>query len=241
MGFPKEKKITLFWVGLWALFGFMSLQSLAQISGGGTNSAGQQNPMAAMQDKRIVQLTGLVVSGDDQIGVPGVTIYIPSAGRGVATNAYGYFSLATQAGDSAVISAIGYKKQFYKVPNDGRISISVLIYLKADTLMLPEVEIFPWPTEELFKEAVLALKLPEGDLNNMRRNLDPYLLNKMRYQAPMSNKENYRAYMSQELMRMEARNTQPTLQLLNPFAWSRFIKSVRRGDLNKKDYRQDDE
>ena len=194
----------------------------------------------ARTNKRIVQLSGLVVSGDDQVGVPGVNIYIPKAGRGTNTNLYGYFSLATMAGDSAIISAVGFRKQFYLVPDDGRQAISVIIYLRADTLMMPEIEVFPYPTEELFKQAVLSLNLPQEELNNMRRNLDPAVINKIRYNTGMGGKENYRAYMSQEILRQETRYSQPTLQLINPFAWQRFIKSVRRGDLKKKEYREDD-
>jgi hypothetical protein len=54
----------------------------------------------------------------------------------------------------------------------------------------------------------------------------------------MSSKENYRGYMNQEILKQETRYNAPSLQLLNPFAWNRFIKSVRRGDLKKKDYQQ---
>lgn len=194
----------------------------------------------ARTNKRIIQLSGLVVSGEDQIGVPGVNVYIPKAGRGTNTNMYGYFSLATQAGDSAVVSAIGFKKQFYMVPDDGRTAISVIIYLKSDTLLMPEIEVFPYPTEELFKQAILSLRLPEEELNNMRRNLDPVVLNKVRYNTNATSKENYRSYMSQEALRQEQRYSAPTVQLVNPFAWYRFIKSVRRGDLKKKDYQKDE-
>lgn len=189
-------------------------------------------------NKRIVQVSGLVVSGDDQVGVPGVNIFIPKAGRGTSTNLYGYFSIATLAGDSAVVSATGFRKQYYFIPDDGRQAISVIIYLKADTLLLPEIEIFPYPTEELFKQAVLSLKLPEAELANMHRNLDPGMLNSIRYNARMSSNENYRSYMSQEILRQETRYNAPSLQLLNPFAWNRFIKSVRRGDLKKKEYQK---
>lgn len=215
----------------------------AQQNAPGNKPAAPATPAAEpMQrnNKRIVQLSGLVVSGEDQVGVPGVNIYIPKAGRGTNTNLYGYFSLATMAGDSAIISAVGFRKQFYKVPDDGRQAISVIIYLKTDTLMMPEIEVFPYPTEELFKQAVLSLRLPEEELNNMRRNLDPAVINKIRYNTAMTGKENYRSYMSQEILRQETRYSQPTLQLVNPFAWYQFIKSVRRGDLKKKEYRQDD-
>ena len=61
-------------------------------------------PGAQAQGKRkIIQFTGIVASGDSLLGVPGATVYVPRAGRGTATNIYGYFSMAVLAGDSIVI------------------------------------------------------------------------------------------------------------------------------------------
>lgn len=236
----KRQNAALLTVILPMLILLTSLTSMAQQNRPITPAASRPaSPKSTVDEqplnKRIVQLSGLVVSGEEQMGVPGVNIFIPKAGRGTSTNLYGYFSLATQAGDSAIVSATGFRKQYYKVPDDGRQAISVIIYLKTDTLQMPEVEVFPYPTEELFKQAVLSLKLPEEELMNMRRNLDPGTLNSIRYNARMSSKENYRSYMNQEILRQETRYNAPSLQLLNPFAWRNFIRSVRRGDLKKRE------
>ena len=189
----------------------------------------------------MVQVSGLVVSGEQALGVPGVQIIIPKAARGTTTNPYGYFSLATLEGDSAVISAIGFKRQYYLVPTDGRQSISVIIYLKEDTTLLPTVEVFPYATEELFKEAFLALKLPEEERRNMRKNLDPDKLARIGSDMPMDGSMNHTYFMQQQVYKQENRNFVPGVQLLNPFAWSRFIQSVKRGDLKKKKWQKDDD
>ncbi len=193
----------------------------------------------AQGKQRVVQFSGLIVSGDDDYGVPGVHVYIPNAGRGVTTNQYGYFSMATLAGDSAIISAVSYKKQYYLIPDDGRESISVIIYLKSDTTMLPVVEIFPYPTEELFKEAFLALRLPETEMDNMRRNLDERVMARIAKDMGMSASANHTYYMNQQWTQQSNRYFQPTIPLLNPFAWAKFIQSVKRGDLKKKKERDD--
>jgi hypothetical protein len=184
--------------------------------------------------KRVVQVSGLVVSGEQAQGVPGVAFFVPKAGRGVTSNQYGYFSLATLAGDSALISGLGFKKQYYLVPDDGRQSISVIIYLQEDTLMYPVVEVFPYPTEELFKQAFLDLKLPEAEMDRMRRNLEPELLAQLRIDAGMGAQGNYRYFVNQQAYTQANRQMAPTVQLLNPFAWKRFIESVKRGDLKSK-------
>ncbi|MGV3641192.1 MAG: carboxypeptidase-like regulatory domain-containing protein, partial [Adhaeribacter sp.] len=74
-------------------------------------------PRAVAQGKpQVIQLSGLVTSGDSLYGVPGVTVYVPKAGRGTITNDYGYFSLPVLAGDSVVIRALGYQHLTVKIP-----------------------------------------------------------------------------------------------------------------------------
>ena len=194
----------------------------------------------AQGKKEVVQLSGLVVAGDNDLGIPGVALYLPKGGRGVVTNQYGYFSVPCLAGDSIVISAMGFQKQYYKVPADGRQSISVIIYLKEDPFQLPTVEVMPYPTEELFKEAFLAMKLPEEAQNQMKRNLDPRVMDRLRFEMPMDGSMNHTFFLNQQVARIESRSFSPqTTQLTNPFAWARFIESVRRGDLKKKKYKDE--
>jgi hypothetical protein len=190
--------------------------------------------------EHIIQFSGIIVGGDDSEPVAGAHIYVPKAGRGTSTNAYGFFSMPVMIGDSLVISAIGFKKQYYIIPKKLDQGYSVVIELLTDTTMLPIVEVYPYPTEELFKEAFLALQLPDEKMHEaMRRNLDKQLLAYMAYEAGMTSNENFRNYTSQQVNYMSNRNFVPTLQYLNPFAWAQFIKSVKRGDLKKKEWQKD--
>ncbi|MGB3617528.1 MAG: carboxypeptidase-like regulatory domain-containing protein [Catalinimonas sp.] len=193
---------------------------------------------ATPEPPRVIQFSGLVVSGDEQYGVPGVHLYIPKAGRGTTTNAFGYFSMPVAPGDSVIISAVSFKRQYYLVADDTTQDISLIITLKSDTTMLPQVEIFPFPTEEIFKEAFLALELPETQNERMRKNLDENLLARMFYETGMDAGMNHTNFQNQQFDQMHNRSFVPTLQLTNPFAWARFIKSVRRGDLKKKEWQK---
>jgi len=188
----------------------------------------------AQGDRQTVHLSGIVVGEDSTNGIPGVHVYIPKAGRGTITNGYGFFILPTMVGDSVVISAVGYKKKYYVIPKDKGIGLSVVIDLETDITELSAVEVYPYPTEELFKEAFLALQLPETELEYMRKNLDANLLAMMYAHTPMDGSMNYRHLMNQNAIYTSNKNFVPTLQLLNPFAWAEFIKSVKRGDLKRK-------
>ncbi|HSZ24827.1 MAG TPA: hypothetical protein VK766_03865 [Cytophagaceae bacterium] len=198
--------------------------------------------------RRVVQVSGLVVNGDSLYGVPGVAVYILQSGRGTNTNYVGYFSLPALLGDSIVINSLGYKVRKYVVPDTLTADkMSLIIELMEDTLMLPAIEIFPWPTEQLFKQAFLSLKLPEQDLHNMNQNLNEQVLKRMLYATSASSAENHRYYMQKQIQTSDKRYNivSPSLVFTNPFAWAQLIKDIKKTKLKstmrERDYSDDDE
>ena len=183
----------------------------------------------------VIQFSGIIVGEDSTSGVPGVHVYVPKAGRGTTSNQYGYFSMPVLKGDSIVISTIGYTRQHYIVPGDEGESITVVVELTADTTFLPIVEIFPYPTEELFKEAILALELPE-QLGKDSPNMGEDVLARMFRDMPMDGSMNHSYYMNQQFHQMHNRFSNPYYNnpLLNPLNWAKVIKSIKNGDLKKK-------
>ncbi|WMJ71687.1 carboxypeptidase-like regulatory domain-containing protein [Cytophagaceae bacterium ABcell3] len=189
----------------------------------------------SQDDESLVQVSGIVVGGDSLYGLPGAYVVVPQTGRGTTTNHVGYFSLPAVAGDSIVVRSIGFQENFFLVPDDGRTSISVVVELVADTAMLPEVEVFPFPTEQLFRQAFLALELPEEELDNMQRNLNDQVMRRMLANTPAGSGMNHRYFLQQQVVKTETRFFSPTFSFLNPFAWRQFINDVRRGGLQSPD------
>ena len=189
----------------------------------------------AQGERKVVTFSGIIVDGDSSYGVRGVHVYVPRAGRGTVTDQFGYFSMPTLVGDTVIISAVGYKTHKMVIPRRDDNAFSVMINLNIETTYLPEVEILPFPTEELFKEAFVALKLPDQEkYDNMERNLSQERLVRMSTAMPMDGSLNYRNYMNTSINTMANRNFATTLPLLNPFAWAQFIQSIKRGDLKRK-------
>lgn len=186
--------------------------------------------------KDIIQFSGVVVDEDStSTGLFGVHVYVPKAGRGTVTNQYGYFSMPVLEGDSILISAVGYQKQSIIIPGGQGDSYTVLVELATDTTILSTVEIFPFPTEESFKEAILALNLPVDD-QTQEDNLGQEVLERMAQTMPMDASQNYKYYMNQQFYELHNAYGQQRFNnpLLNPINWASFIKSLRRGDLKKK-------
>lgn len=198
-------------------------------------------PTAQAQGKRkVVQFTGIVASGDSLLGVPGATVYVPKAGRGTSSNAYGYFSLAVLTGDSVVVRSLGYSPQTVVIPEDyQRQSYSVIVQLREDATVLPEVRVFPYATERDFKKAFLALRMPTERGSSAADNLNEQLMRRIFNSQPMGAVANYRQTMSSQQLEYDRRMGMGPSQysnnpLLNPFSWLQLIQQVKKGEFKKK-------
>jgi len=201
---------------------------------------GAPGKVQAQGKPKVVQFSGIVASGDSLYGVPGVTILVPKAGRGTITNDYGYFSLPLLAGDSVVIRAIGYKHLTVKIPrNYNKQSYSVVLELKEDATVLPEVRVFPYPTERDFKQAFLKMKTPERELTGPERSLSPDVVTAMFRSLPMTSTQTFRNTMDMQQLDRDrkngiAPNPRTNNPLLNPFGWLKLIEQIKNGDLKNK-------
>lgn len=204
------------------IFIFIAFASLIQLTSTST--------LLAQDDKMdIIQFSGVVATQDTATGIMGAHIYVPKRGRGTTTNYYGYFSFPVLEGDSIVISVVGYEKKSVIIPELDEDSYTTIIALIEDTTYLPELEILPFPTEEMFKEAVLAYRLPNQDnLNNMDSNLDPAVLAEIYRNMPMDGSMNHRYFTQQQAIYLHDAYGPRYNPLLNPLAWANFIKSLKK-------------
>ena len=180
----------------------------------------------AQNKKRIIQLSG-IVSDSVQV-LPGVHIYVPKAGRGTPTNHSGFFSMPVLEGDSIVITSVGYKRQHYIVPRNAPDFLTVLVEMVSDVTYLKEVQIMPFPTEEVFKEAILALNIPLNEGSYDKRNLNAELMALMLRTTPMDGAGNYKYYMDQWSTSAQDKFQPRTNPFLNPFNWARFVRDMKQ-------------
>jgi hypothetical protein len=193
--------------------------------------AGVFQQVSAQNQKRVIQLSGVVLDQDSVISIPGVHVYVPKAGRGTSTNGAGFFSMPVLVGDSVVISAIGYQRQSFIVPNHHSDFLTYVIEMTEDVTYLGNVTITPFPTEEVFKQAVLALNIPLNESELDQKNLNAELFALMARTAPMDANLNYRYYMEQTAAGYTSKFQPPMNPFLNPFNWARFFKDLKK---NKK-------
>ncbi len=187
----------------------------------------------------LVQFSGVIVTSDSLAPVPYTSVMIKNSNRGTVSDYFGFFSFVAKMNDTIEYVAIGFKKAIFVIPDtltDNR--CSMIQILKADTILLREVVIFPWPTKEQFKEAFIRLRVPEDDKARAEKNLNEermaYLANNMSMDGSM----NFKYAMEQNSTRLYYAGQLPPNNLLNPIAWSKFIKMWQDGAFSKKDKKE---
>lgn len=186
----------------------------------------------AQKQKRVIQLSGVVLGSDSTSSMLfGVNIYVPKAGRGTTTNTLGFFSMPVLAGDSLVMSYVGYERQYYIVPDHPSEYLTIVIQLQEDATYLDAVVVSPFPTEEVFKEALIALNIPTEDQSIDRKNINQELLLLMLKTTPMDGRANQQYYLSQAAAAQGGQYMPVTNPLFNVFNWAKFFRSLKQ---NKK-------
>lgn len=186
------------------------------------------------QDRKVIQLSGIILNADSTDAVPGVNIYVPKKGRGTSSGRFGYFSMPVLEGDSVIFSFIGLKKQTFKIPdNVENDRISLILTMELDEIALAEIEVMPYPTEDEFKRAVLAMNVVDP-MAISRSNMSPEMLLRWAESMPASGAENFRYFQQGQMLQNQDLYGPRPLRILDPFAWSQFIRSIKRGDLKSK-------
>lgn len=197
---------------------------------------GIEDGFAQDKEKKVIQLSGIILNADSTDAVPGVNVYVPKKGRGTSSGRYGYFSMPVLEGDSVIFSFIGLRKQSFKVPekvDDDKISL--ILTMQVDEIALAEIEILPYPTEDEFKKQVLAINYEAPMTIDRTGNLSSETLLRYAEALPASGNENMRYFQQGQIMQIQDRYGPRPFTLMDPFAWSKFIQSIKRGDLKKKD------
>jgi hypothetical protein len=181
--------------------------------------------------KKVVQFTGVVMEMDSFNVIPGVHVYIPKGGRGTTTNPYGFFSIPVVEGDSVIFTAVGFKRTYFIIPkHEAKSSLKVIVTLEQDVTFLEEVEVFPFPNEEMFKRAVVTMQLPYNRENaNLQAWINAtYMKEGSGYYYASSPAMNQRVFQDQQVQMFQNKFGPQTTNLLNPWAWNSFIQSLKR-------------
>lgn len=185
----------------------------------------------SQEDDDLIQFSGVVITGDSLSPVPFTNVLIEQSNRGTMTDYYGYFSFVAQKGDSVLFSAVGFQKSRFVIPDSlGSNKYSLIQIMVQDTIELQPAVIYPWPTREQFKEAFLALEVPDTDADKAARNLAQADMIARMDAAMPSGGETFKYSMQQYQSQVYYAGQAPPQNIFNPLAWAKFIEAWKRGD-----------
>lgn len=196
----------------------------------------QNNVNHKSDTSKLIQLSGVVVSETSLDQLPFTTVIDLTIKKGTLTDAFGFFTIVTYPGDTLAFSSLGYKSGTYVVPdslNENRYSI--IHVLKEDTSYLNHhVIIYPWPSKENFAKAFVEMEPYSDAFQKAKQQLSgeslAFAAAKLQSDASIA----FGTTQSQMYTKLYSHGQQPANNLLNPYAWSKFISEWKNGNLKVK-------
>ncbi len=183
----------------------------------------------------VIQLYGVVMTADSLQGIPSVSIAIKGQNRGTFSNEEGVFSIVVMKGDLVEFTSIGYKPKLVEIPRniEGN-HYSMVQLMVTDTQYLPATIIRPRPTREQFDRDFLNTDVPADQYEIARQNTEESKRRILERSLPRDGGEMSNYQLRSVAARQYYYGQAPPQNILNPFAWSEFIKAWKRGDYKRK-------
>lgn len=208
------------------LFCFLALSFFLVVDG-----AAQQKHRA----DTVIQLYGVVMTADSLKGLPAVSVIVENKGRGTFTNEQGVFSIPVLKGDKIRFSSIGFKDKTISIPrNLEGTEFSVIQLLVSDTNYLPATILKPRPSRPQFERDFVNTEIPADQYEIARQNTDEAIRRILISSLPTDSREAFNMQQRQNAATYYYKGQQQPIGLMNPFAWSEFIKAWKRGDYKRK-------
>jgi len=185
--------------------------------------------------ERFVQVSGIITDVTDN-PVSGVAVISKKLRRGTISEITGIFSITSIPGDTIFFRALGFKRYHTIVPLDyNKKHCMVDIVLELDTIPIEEVTILPWKTYNEFIQDMVRERPVDQTIENMNENLASiYVAVSNQTGVSISPEAGFRYAMEQNFNAMATRYQYPINNLLNPFAWTKFIEGLKNGLLKNK-------
>jgi len=177
-----------------------------------------------------IQVSGLIVDATYR-PVPGVAVISRKLKRGTVSEKSGIYSIPSTQGDTIFFRALGFKRYHTVIPEsfEGR-HCNVDIILDIDTITIQEVTILPWKTYNDFLKDMTREKPVDPIIENMNDNLASiYVAISNQVGVRVTPEAGYRYAMNQNFDAMATHQQYPVNNLLNPFAWAKFVDGIKHG------------
>lgn len=192
------------------------------------------------KEKDPVQLSGIIVAEVDgrRTTVPYATVYLPEKRRGTYSDYRGFFTIVVEPGDKVRFNCIGFTTVTITIPDTlTQDRYSVVQIMSQDTINLPQIVIFPWPSKEHFKVEFLKMDVTPELQRRATENLANEYLTEARKNpdmVPYGGRESANFYLRQQSREYVYLGQTPPMNIFSPLAWGQFFKAWKDGEFKKK-------
>jgi hypothetical protein len=184
----------------------------------------------AVENEKYIQVSGIITDILSK-PVPGVAVVSRKLKKGILSERSGIYSITSTPGDTIYFRALGFKRYHTIIPETfEERHCEVDIVLEIDTIQIKEVNIMPWKNYSDFIKDITKERPVDPIIENMNENIASIyvaIANQGNYQV--TPEAGFRNAMEQNFGAMATRGQYPINNLLNPFAWAKFIKSIKNG------------
>lgn len=177
-----------------------------------------------------IQVSG-IITDEAYRPVPGVAVVSKKLKKGTISERSGIYSITSTPGDTIFFRALGFKRYHTIIPETfAERHCEVDIALDIDTIQIKEVNVMPWKNYSEFIKDVTKAHPIDPILENMNDNIASiYVAITKQSNIKISPEAGFKYAMEQNFSSMATRGQYPINNLLNPFAWSKFIKGIKNG------------
>jgi hypothetical protein len=205
------------------------------VAGGIVGDVHGQRKKQQEQEEDLVQFSGIVRDLQHR-PLPHVNIIIINEKRGTSSDSRGMFNFVVHPNDTILFSHLGHKGTIHVIPDSlaGQ-QYPADIFMVSDTFQLAEVRIYPWKTYAEFKEAFLALDLPDDDEERAYQNiaLIKTQIKMNRDGLRPSPTVAFREVMRQEYNQLYTAGQSPYYTIFDPLRWAKFFQALKQGDFKQ--------
>lgn len=187
-----------------------------------------------VKNQRLIQLSGVIVAEEELTPMPYTTVFDRRARRGVIADYYGYFSMVTLPGDTLYFSFYGHKTSSFIVPDTlTEDRYSIIHMMQKDTLNIPEVTVYPWPSREQFAKAFVEMDPYEDAIRRAQRELSGESLAFIAARISTDATSAYGYAQNQMYTQLYRGGQLPANNLFNPYAWAKLVQDWKAGKLKR--------
>ena len=182
------------------------------------------------ETERFFQVSG-IITDEENVSLTNVGVISFNLRRGALSGKAGIYSITSIPGDTILFRALGFKRKFIILPYDfeGR-NFNLDVIMSIDTIPIENVVVMPWKNYNEFIKDMTKPSPISPEIENMNRNIASIAdaVSNTRG-VKITPEAGYRYAMQQSFNMTAIRNQGPVNNLLNPFAWAKFINGLKNG------------